>query len=211
VLRLRPLAFATSVVWRLRIGACGVGACGFWRLWQLPEQNLYQVVTCTAFISFSPCPCWAGLGRARPGQRGAKRNKDSLGWVCYCSLSLASGVTSTPAPRGQRWDDDCQIWVTTVRVIIRLGEWAAVCRSLCHWRGMFPSPPLLCVPQGALLTPREGDTSRPYLWSSGPPTNCQNAVVLFHVNVLPFQRDEMLLRRARKTALYCLVLIAVKL
>jgi len=32
VLRLRPLAFATFLAWRLRIGACGVGACGFWRL-----------------------------------------------------------------------------------------------------------------------------------------------------------------------------------
>jgi len=29
---LRPLAFAAFLVWRLRIGACGVGACGFWRL-----------------------------------------------------------------------------------------------------------------------------------------------------------------------------------
>jgi len=25
------LAFATFLVWRLRTGACGVGACGFWR------------------------------------------------------------------------------------------------------------------------------------------------------------------------------------
>jgi len=33
VLRLRPLAFATFLVWRLRIGACDVGACGFRRLW----------------------------------------------------------------------------------------------------------------------------------------------------------------------------------
>jgi len=36
-LRLRPLAFATFLVWRLRIGACGVGACGFWRSRQLPQ------------------------------------------------------------------------------------------------------------------------------------------------------------------------------
>ena len=28
----RPLVFATFLVWRLRIDACGVGACGFWRL-----------------------------------------------------------------------------------------------------------------------------------------------------------------------------------
>jgi len=27
VLRLRPLAFATFLVWRLRTGVCGVGAC----------------------------------------------------------------------------------------------------------------------------------------------------------------------------------------
>jgi len=38
VLRLRPLAFATFLVRRLRIGACGVGACGLWRLWQLPVR-----------------------------------------------------------------------------------------------------------------------------------------------------------------------------
>ena len=37
-MRLRPLAFATFLVWWLRIGACGVGACGFWRLWHLPRQ-----------------------------------------------------------------------------------------------------------------------------------------------------------------------------
>ena len=28
---MRTLAFATFLVWRLRTGACGVGACGFWR------------------------------------------------------------------------------------------------------------------------------------------------------------------------------------
>ena len=39
VLRLRPLAFATFLVWRLRIGACGVDACRFWRLWQLPLNS----------------------------------------------------------------------------------------------------------------------------------------------------------------------------
>jgi len=37
VLRFRPLAFATFLVWRLRIGACGLGACGFWRLRQQTE------------------------------------------------------------------------------------------------------------------------------------------------------------------------------
>jgi len=26
----------TFLVWQLRIGACGVGACAFWPLWQLP-------------------------------------------------------------------------------------------------------------------------------------------------------------------------------
>jgi len=36
-MRLRPLAFATFLVRLLRIGACGVGACGFWRLSQLPK------------------------------------------------------------------------------------------------------------------------------------------------------------------------------
>ena len=40
-MRLRPLAFATFLVWRLRIGACGVGACDFWRLWQLPANTTW--------------------------------------------------------------------------------------------------------------------------------------------------------------------------
>jgi len=34
VLRLRPLAFATFLVWRLWIGACG-----FWRIRQLPFSS----------------------------------------------------------------------------------------------------------------------------------------------------------------------------
>ena len=42
-MRLRLLAFATFLVWRLRIGACGVGACGFWRLWQLPENATVEI------------------------------------------------------------------------------------------------------------------------------------------------------------------------
>ena len=32
MLRLRPLAFANFLVCWLPIGACSVGACGFWRL-----------------------------------------------------------------------------------------------------------------------------------------------------------------------------------
>ena len=43
VLRLRPLAFATFLVWRLLIGACSVGACGFWRSWQLPPTSTRRV------------------------------------------------------------------------------------------------------------------------------------------------------------------------
>ena len=42
-MRLKPLAFATFLVWRLRIGACGVGACGFWRLRQLPEISTNKI------------------------------------------------------------------------------------------------------------------------------------------------------------------------
>jgi len=33
------LAFATFLVWRLRTGACGVGACGFWRYRMPPNPN----------------------------------------------------------------------------------------------------------------------------------------------------------------------------
>jgi len=33
------LALATFLVWRLRTGACGVGACGFWR-YRMPPHIL---------------------------------------------------------------------------------------------------------------------------------------------------------------------------
>jgi len=36
------LAFATFLVWRLRTGACGVGACGFWR-YRMPPVFYYKV------------------------------------------------------------------------------------------------------------------------------------------------------------------------
>jgi len=51
VLRLRPLAFATFLVWRLRTGACGVGACGFWRLSQLPERYTSSLASLRLVIS----------------------------------------------------------------------------------------------------------------------------------------------------------------
>jgi len=37
------LAFATFLVWWLRTGACGVGACGFWRYRMPPiKYNLKE-------------------------------------------------------------------------------------------------------------------------------------------------------------------------
>jgi len=36
------LAFATFLVWRLRTGACGVGACGFLALSHAPRLVLYS-------------------------------------------------------------------------------------------------------------------------------------------------------------------------
>jgi len=37
------LAFATFLVWRLRTGACGVGACGFWRYRMPPKKETILV------------------------------------------------------------------------------------------------------------------------------------------------------------------------
>jgi len=34
------VAFATFLVWRLRTGACGVGACGFWRYRMPPPTSI---------------------------------------------------------------------------------------------------------------------------------------------------------------------------
>jgi len=46
------LAFATFLNWRSRIGACGVGACGFWRLLQLPRlTTLLSRVTMQKYTS----------------------------------------------------------------------------------------------------------------------------------------------------------------
>ena len=36
------MAFATLLVWRLRTGACGVGACGFWRYRMPPGKKKQQ-------------------------------------------------------------------------------------------------------------------------------------------------------------------------
>jgi len=36
---MRTLAFATFLIWWLRTGACGVGACGFWRF-RMPPPPL---------------------------------------------------------------------------------------------------------------------------------------------------------------------------
>jgi len=35
------MAFATFLVWRLRTGACGVGACGFWR-YRMPPGSFQE-------------------------------------------------------------------------------------------------------------------------------------------------------------------------
>ena len=57
-MRLRTLAFATFLVWRLRIGACV-----FWRLWQLPisdrrvAKNCSHMQLCVSSLEFaSPYP-----------------------------------------------------------------------------------------------------------------------------------------------------------
>jgi len=39
------LAFATFLVWRLRTGACGVGACGFWR-YRMPPVAVKDFGVC---------------------------------------------------------------------------------------------------------------------------------------------------------------------
>jgi len=39
------LAFATFLVWRLRTGACGVGACGFWRYRMPPKERCPEDVS----------------------------------------------------------------------------------------------------------------------------------------------------------------------
>jgi len=59
--RLRTLAFATFLVWRLPIGACGVNACGFWcyGFWRIP-QPFVQKFLGSRFIFFRTRPCFRG-------------------------------------------------------------------------------------------------------------------------------------------------------
>jgi len=75
VLRLRPLALATFLVWRLRIGACGVGACGFWRLLQLPELSTLALVSAIirrAQEIVQPAGGALAAGPGRAGRRGPR-------------------------------------------------------------------------------------------------------------------------------------------
>jgi len=54
------VAFATFLVWRLRTGACGVGACGFWRYRMAPPAKITDVL---ALFLGSPRPIvswWLG-------------------------------------------------------------------------------------------------------------------------------------------------------
>jgi len=67
-MQLRPLAFATFLVWRLRIGACGVGACGFWALktatrlfFQKKSKGHYQEDTSKDFSGINPIRLAAAL------------------------------------------------------------------------------------------------------------------------------------------------------
>jgi len=51
----RTLAFATFLVWRSRIRACGVGACGFWRYRMHPAFLIHMIVSCVC------CPLCADM------------------------------------------------------------------------------------------------------------------------------------------------------
>jgi len=46
------LAFVTFLVWRLRIGACGVGACGFLELMTATHNLKYLVLSLIAITFF---------------------------------------------------------------------------------------------------------------------------------------------------------------
>jgi len=48
------LAFATFLVWRLRTGACGIGACGFWRYRMPPAREMSSEAYHGAFHKLSP-------------------------------------------------------------------------------------------------------------------------------------------------------------
>ena len=104
VLRLRPLAFATFLVWRLRIGACGVGACGFWRLWQLPVSlstnsscswKIYLLGHWLLLWNWILCYSLADKAFCRPDWRMLCTSSWRWWEPCRAS-SLASWRTSSP-------------------------------------------------------------------------------------------------------------------
>jgi len=102
VLRLRPLAFATFLVWRLRIGACG-----FWRLWQLPDKIALPIRDTTALCfdsvvldrklvtEFPPLRPWAKVhSRHRP--MATSRQQETMWCVVHSENKSPVSGSFTP-------------------------------------------------------------------------------------------------------------------
>ena len=112
-MRLRPLAFATFLVWRLRIGACGVGACGFWRLWQLPPLFNPRIL-----ILF---PLWR--------QRYIYLLRMSI-YSPWCSTSQIKARDCILPSMTQKLEETQQIFITALRHVSLGREWLFPPRSV---------------------------------------------------------------------------------
>jgi len=85
------MAFATFLVWRLRTGACGVGACGFWRYRMPPAFTKPGLLFLLCLVSV--CFLFTGLFyESAVGERNVKRNvklkRGSLGKIPINALLL---------------------------------------------------------------------------------------------------------------------------
>jgi len=93
--RLRTLAFATFLVWRLRIGTCG-----FWRLWQLPDRPIIWRLRTFTFATFlvwrlriGACGIWRY--RMHPQiTKSIARCNFSVGVLTYSDVIIKIGIDS---------------------------------------------------------------------------------------------------------------------
>jgi len=94
------MAFATFLVWRLRIGACGVGACAFWRLWQLPVREWRREVATYVLSLFRCCFFFRKTRLTRSKIKAARSMDSALGGEAAAdddALRLSSPIAPSPS------------------------------------------------------------------------------------------------------------------
>jgi len=101
------MAFATFLVWRLRTGACGVGACGFWRYRMPPGKSrlcsTWLVgVERQAELHVEVATTWTLCGSynaSSSGPRGVSLSRRATPTPVFCGCLLAFDLSETSRTR----------------------------------------------------------------------------------------------------------------